>query len=205
MEEARGDEGFTVVELLIALSILSLVATALISVFATGQRLFMTVNEVERQLEEVALIRRLLLESLGQIARTPKRGAAIVGDARTLSVRSVGPRVLALAGPATLNLHPDDDRRGLVASWTSGSDDRRAPTSRRIVEPSRQVRFSYFNHRTGWTGSWPEGTAQPALIRVTVSDGIEGDRPAELVFATRVLAHGGCDARAQDQTCGAAP
>jgi prepilin-type N-terminal cleavage/methylation domain-containing protein len=204
MQELRGDEGFTVVELLIALSILSLVATALISVFATGQHLFMTVSEAERQLEEVTIIRRLLLESLGQAARVPGRGAAIAGDARRLSIRSIGPRVLAFAAPATLDLHPDDDQHGLVASWTSGLDERKAPTSRRIVEAGRQVRFSYFKHGTGWTGSWPEGAAHPALIRVTVSDGIEGDSPAELVFATRVLVRGVCDARGPDQTCGAA-
>src|SRR5258708_1902390 len=112
MDEVRGDEGFTVVELLIALSILSLVATALISVFATGQHLFMTVGEAERQLEEVTLIRRLLFESLGQAARAPGRGAPIVGDARTLSIRSVGPRVLAFAVPAMLDLHPDDAQQG---------------------------------------------------------------------------------------------
>jgi prepilin-type N-terminal cleavage/methylation domain-containing protein len=200
MEPVHNDQGFTVVELLVALSIVALVATALIGVFDIGRRMFASVGETERELEEVTLLRRLLNESLGQAMSHSTDEAAVIGDARSVSIRSQGPRVLAFTTPVTMILRPDADQRGLVALWTSRSQARdAAPLSRRIVHPARRVQFAFFAPGAGWLDVWSTSAVLPALVRVTIS----GDAGVlEMMFATRRLANARCDGGAARRSCG---
>jgi general secretion pathway protein J len=205
MKSCCDERGFTLVELLVALSVLGLVLVTLASVFDAAHRMFFAAGQSARELEELALVRRLLTDSLGQLTGVPGEGAALAGDDRSLTVFAPAPRVLAHAAPVLLDLAPNSDQRGLLASWSAEpSKGSSSSPARRIVVRERQVRFAYFSLDAGWLASWSDPARAPGLVRVTVGEGGTETASTELVFETRLLARTSCGSRSAGRLCGAA-
>jgi type II secretory pathway pseudopilin PulG len=185
--QQQGEGGFTVVELLIALSLLSVLVVTLAAVFGTGQRLHASVSEMRDELDELAMLRQILSETLGQLNSGSPEAASVTGDSRGLALMARTPRVVGATGAVAFELGPDADARGLSASWRGrGGDAAVDPQRRRIVSIEREVRFAYYAADTGWIEAWADSRRPPALVRVSV-DGEKAFRASTLVFATRQL------------------
>ena len=197
------DSGFTVVELLIALSIISLVMVTLFSALGYARLMLGSGQETKRQIDDIGLLRRLLAELLTQITRSDY-GPSMSGTDTTLMAVIAAPRLLSfLAPPVRFALQPDPAHAGLMASWNSDA----APTTaitHRIVEPERVVRFSYFQPSTGWLGSWNDPLRLPLAVRVDIGREREGTGELQLEFSVRALTAAICATQPRAPSCGTA-
>jgi prepilin-type N-terminal cleavage/methylation domain-containing protein len=202
MRVLRRDSGFTVVELLIALSIISLVMVTLFSALGYARLVLIAGQDTRRQIDDIALLRRLLVEALTQITHSDN-GPSIAGSDRTLVAVISAPRLLSfLAPPVRFSLQPDPDHTGLVASWNSDS----MPTTainHRIIEPERTVRFSYFKPSIGWLDFWNDPLQLPLAVRVAMGRDPESTGEVELELPVRALTAAICATQPRAPSCGA--
>jgi prepilin-type N-terminal cleavage/methylation domain-containing protein len=165
----RADEsGFSLVELLIALSILSLVVVTVTSTFGFAQRVFQLVSDAAYQLDNVTLTRRLLADAISQLVSSgaPERQTRFSGERNAFTISALGPRIFGSAGPVTLKVETAQGG-GLAISWLSTTDDENGTGSvRRVVASDYRVWLSYYAARTGWTAVWSDTSYEPSLLRV---------------------------------------
>jgi prepilin-type N-terminal cleavage/methylation domain-containing protein len=196
------DSGFTVVELLIALSIISLVMVMLLSVLGYGRMAVSASRETQQQLEELALLRRVLSDALGQITARADGGPSIVGSGKVLVAVIAVPRLLSfLAPPVRLTLQPGAGAAGLVASWSSDSVPAK-PIEHRVLADDREVRFSYFIPTIGWRESWTEPSRLPSAVRATIANSVDARRHADLEIPVRTLVNEVCATQPRAAPCG---
>jgi prepilin-type N-terminal cleavage/methylation domain-containing protein len=202
MRAHRRDSGFTVVELLIALSIISLVMVVLFSALGYARLVLTSGQETRRQIDDIALLRRLLAEALTQITHADN-GPSITGTEKTLIAVIAPPRLLSfLTPPVRFSLHPDPDATGLVAAWTSDSTPATA-IDHRIIQPEGMVRFSYFKPSVGWLGSWNEPVRLPLAVRAVIERASAGTGHTELELPVRALTAAICATQPRVPSCGA--
>jgi prepilin-type N-terminal cleavage/methylation domain-containing protein len=182
------DSGFTVLELLIVLTIVSFAVVALGSVLHTGQLAFRMTDEAARRVEELRLVRRVVGEALSQLPS----GQPLTGNHHSLTLTSPGPRALATASAVTLTVGPDSDGSGLIASWrTSPGDAAMAHPTRHLVSPARQVRLAYYSVDSGWSDRW-NAHKPPSLVRLLISERQDNRSSTSLSFQVRQLSIATC-------------
>jgi general secretion pathway protein J len=168
MKHPSNESGFSLVELLIALAILSLVVVTVTSTFGYAQHVLQLMTDAAYQLDDIALTRRLLVDALGQLT---SRGAAeqqtrFLGERNGFTVSATGPRILGSAGLITLRVEAAQ-AGGLTIAWRnlpeSGSG---TGFTRRLVAADDRVWLSYYAASTGWTTVWSDATYAPSLLRV---------------------------------------
>lgn len=181
MSARPNEQGFTLVEILIALSILGLVMIVLTSTFDFAQRSFATMSSAEHQFVDVTVTRRLLVDALGQVDSEATTATALFsGTSSGFAVMALGPRILSASNPLLLQVEASPDG-GLVLSWQNQSpDNSQAAVVRRIIASGFQVRFAYFGSRVGWITEWNDKTVEPSLLRLAFSQ--RGNLAAELAI-----------------------
>jgi type II secretory pathway component PulJ len=203
MKPNQPDVGFTVVEILVALSIIGLVAVTLISTLDYGRNALTAIQSDGHRLEQIALLRRVLAEALAQVTPAASARAPISGNDRTLIVMTSAPRLLSfLNSPVRFALGPGAGGDGLSASWDADSN----PNSvdHRIVSSDYSVRFSYLAAEAAWTHVWADQTRAPSAIRAELRRAQGIGKGVELIFPVRVLASSVCAVEPRAAPCRAA-
>jgi prepilin-type N-terminal cleavage/methylation domain-containing protein len=165
----RSDEsGFSLVELLIALAILSLVLVTLTSTFGFAQSAFQLMSDAAYQLDDITLTRRLLVDALSQLSGNDatERQTRLLGERNGFTIVALGPRIFGAAAPIALKVETAQGG-GLAASWLNTTDNGNGTTLiRRVVASDYRVWLSYYAASTGWRASWSDTSREPALLRV---------------------------------------
>jgi general secretion pathway protein J len=193
------DAGFTLVELLVATTLLALLSVILFGGLRFGARTWEAgtgsierVGEVEAAQE---LLRRTLVEAAVPAAIGPAEEPAFAGTDR--EAHFVAP-LPAHAGTGGLGRYVlgSDDRGQLTIGWEPRRPERRLDADlgadpSAILQQVAALKLSYFgaaapSEKAAWHDSW-KGRSLPRLIRVEVSF-TEGDRRSwpDLVIAPRL-------------------
>lgn len=162
------DRGFTLVEMLIALSIVGLTVAIIGGALRTGLQYLNRSSRAQTELEQANLLRTVLRDALRQVL-VPSRAASIQGDDKHLTIHSAPLRLPAYTGETVLSLDGSADAGGLLATW-QGSDRLSESISSRILTTDRNVVFSYFKKDMGWVTLWPGGAGLPDIIRSKIED-----------------------------------
>lgn len=202
---ARRQGGFTLVELLVALALIGLIATALFAGLRLGVRSWSSGGAALASTEEVAALRRFLRQRLQAIrplsfpapaqdrARTVFEG----GPAR-LRFAAPWPLHLGYGGPFVFELRPGPEGRGLQLDWAVfrrdgpvALDDGRTRPRELLPAPAR-VAFRYYGRQprdapARWHRRWATSSgALPRLIELRVTGGpAESWPPLRVAVAAR--------------------
>jgi general secretion pathway protein J len=170
MKHPSDESGFSLVELLIALAILSLVVVTVASTFGYAERVLQLMTDAAYQLDDITLTRRLLVDALGQLTSSgaTEQQTRFLGERNGFTIAATGPRILGSAGPITLKVEAAQ-AGGLTIAWQnlpeSGSGTGTGFT-RRLVAADYRVWLSYYATNTGWTTVWSDAGYAPSLLRV---------------------------------------
>lgn len=219
MTRGRAEAGFTLIEVLIGVTLLAMLAALIATGTRAGSRAW---NSAERQTGEVddmdavqTLLRRTIAEARPSFAAADPADPAIAfsGEPDTLSL--VGPQ------PATQGEGPwarqrlfvanRGGRRAMFISWqpmASATDDRAAVVGEvMLLDHVSALRFAYFGppdagQPAAWLDRWVARDRLPELVRIAIARDGRGLRGwPELVVATRVSGNAGCVYNALNLTC----
>jgi prepilin-type N-terminal cleavage/methylation domain-containing protein len=201
MKHRSDESGFSLVELLIALAILSLVVATVTSAFAYAQRVLQLMTDAAYQLDDITLTRRLLIDVLSQLASSggTEQQTRFLGERNGFTVVSIGPRIFGSAGPITLKVGTAQ-RGGLDISWQNLPESGSA-FSRRVVAADYQVWLSYFAPSTGWTAVWSDIGYAPTLLRVEFAQKGGEDTDLGLTIPIRLMRPAACAIRPAMKGC----
>jgi general secretion pathway protein J len=217
--------GFTLIEMLVALALVSLMSLAMYQSFRFSQRALMQVTLVDAAGRDVAVAQRFLRRvieeaypfelSLGASPDAAKRGLA--GTTRQLEVSA--PAVAAEGSKGLYRYHiafesvPAGD---LVATWGQDRNGVRAQSGERnisrevVLSGIQSLSFRYLElieHPDGqiephWRDSWLDKSALPALVRVQI-EFAPGDkrRWPDLIVAPRISTDANCVFDVVSQSC----
>lgn len=161
------DDGFTLVEMLITLAIVGVVFGLFSSVIGFGRDIFARTAAGGAYVDEFALTKRLLIDTLSQVVIMEK--GSFSGEQGRLVAVAYGPRALGLAGPTATTYEPGEDGRGLRVTWAEGSQGK--AVTRRILSGETELSFSYFGADRGWVVGWNLPDILPDLIRIQLRRG----------------------------------
>lgn len=159
------DAGFTLVELLIAMSILAGVTVVLTSAIGLTRRAMANMTAVRTNIDEVERLRTVLGSPLRQVV-SHDAPVAFAGTERELRFTTPAAPPLSYAGDVVLTVKPDHD--GAAAEWRE-LPPRTALITHALLQRGDTVEFSYFSPRTGWTPIWSKATALPSMVRATIT------------------------------------
>jgi general secretion pathway protein J len=192
MRRRTRESGFTLVELLVTLSLLALLAMLLHSGIRDGARAWRTVDGRSHQLEDLLLTQGFLRERITSLGPPP---AAPATAARTswfdgaddrLAITVPWLQTLPVAGLYRMQFAAvPREAAGLTVRWhLDGSSPGMAATSRdagerELLAGVRQLRFAYFGAveeggPKAWHAAWRSDARPPDLVRLD----IEFDDPA---------------------------
>jgi len=184
MRASQRNRGFTLLELLIAVSLLGLLFAALTGGLRFGTKAWQTSSERLSQSDELQLVYRVLRR---QISRSVDAPGDLLSDRSQSSFEGRRDRLSFIGGtPAQamapglfhleLYLVPDEIGQALALRWQRlGGSAARTDTDN--VEPLlrglRSIEFSYFGKernedRARWSSEWRDDRGLPELVRITV-------------------------------------
>jgi general secretion pathway protein J len=215
MAQRRAIAGFTLIEMLVALTLLSLLAVGIVTTFRYGQRTYTQIVENRRGGLDVVTAQRFLrpaLESAYPFALgTGQTRFGLEGASDSVEFTAMSPQAIGLghyryalflrARPGRdfdLVVHSDVDRHGFVNP--------RAGAEEVLIERVAAVRWSYLDSahaatRPEWQTRWAQRNV-PALIRLEVVFP-EGDARVwpEFLVATQVTDDAQCEFDVVAQAC----
>jgi prepilin-type N-terminal cleavage/methylation domain-containing protein len=203
MKHPSDEYGFSLVELLIALAILSLVVVTVTSTFGYAERVLQLMTDAAYQLDDITLIRRLLVDALGQLTSSGgmEQQTRFLGERNGFTIAATGPRILGSAGPITLKVEAAQ-RGGLTIAWQnlpeSGSG---TGFTRRLVAADYRVWLSYYAASTGWTTVWSDAGYAPSLLRVEFARKGGEDTDLGLTIPIRPVRPAACAIRPSVKGC----
>lgn len=182
-----GQAGFTLVELLVVLTLLGLIWVAIFGGLRFGARVWEVGAERSEHLNEPQVVQALLRRQITQAFRLVQRAedvdqpAAFLGEEARLRFIAPAPAHAVLGGLYAYDLMTERGDRGdrLVLRWrlfrpevTLAFDEDDAER-RILLEGAETVSFSYYGVRQGedesrWDAVWAEGLALPELVSVSV-------------------------------------
>ncbi len=197
-----GQAGFTLVELLVVLTLLGLIWVAIFGGLRFGARVWEVGAERSESLNEPQLVQGLLRRQITQAFRLAQRAedvdqpAAFLGEEARLRFVAPAPAHAVQGGLYAYELATERGDRGdrLVLRWrlfrpeVALAFDADDAERRILLDGVETVTFSYYGARRGedesrWETAWAEGLALPQLVSVRVGF-VETDRrrwPALLV------------------------
>jgi general secretion pathway protein J len=192
-----GPAGTTLIELLVALSLLSLMAVLLLGGMRLGLRVWDSGGDrqvFEQRLERTDAFLRQLLGQAGRAApQVQALGAAdatgttvqpiiktgFLGEADRLHFIALLPYQLGSDGKYEFELARHSSAQGgnLVLGWRrsiGSASEVDGPTQTVLLGDVRSMRFAYFGHltnesRSAWHDRWSDPSGLPALIRLDLS------------------------------------
>lgn len=184
-----GERGFTLLELLVALTLLGLVLAAIFGELRFTTRAWdATDAKIDRngELLSVHSFLRTRLQQIQQPAATAEqRDAAtddiFTGNSRAMTFVATMPANVSEGGFYDISLSQENDADGdtLFISWRPFDAEGAAPAnsaenSRVLLRGVRDVRFSYFGQTNDsvaaqWWDNWPVRDRTPSVVRVEVN------------------------------------
>lgn len=177
--------GFTLVELLVAMTLLGLIFVALFGGLRFGTRTWEVGNERSEAFAEVEVMQSLLRRQLAQavMLRVPKGAEAVfVGEEDRLGFAAPGPSQTGVGGLYLYEVftEPSDENRRLVLRWQMHRPDLEFPldgeeSKRRVLlENVESLRFSYFGDPekkkdVQWNEGWSDVDVLPKLVSIQVA------------------------------------
>lgn len=179
-----GQNGFTLLELLVAMSLLGLIFAALAGGLRFGTEAWRVGSDRLAGSEDLQLVHRTLRRQLASVMNAPGAVEAArksgsfegyrdrVSFVGTAPARSMGPGLFRL----TLGLKPDGQFQALSLVWRRIAFGT-AEGDRENVEPLlrgvRNIRFSYFGNPDSigvprWLDDWQNTAALPRLVRIEI-------------------------------------
>jgi prepilin-type N-terminal cleavage/methylation domain-containing protein len=164
----RRDEGFTLIEVLVALTIAGLIGSALAGLSSFFANLEARAEAREAAMRDVLAFRRLFQTSvensfpLGAI--DPE--TALRNDSGRLELLTRGPAGLAADEPAKMNFHivSAGAHAALEVSWQDRQSGAQTET---VLRGADRIAFSYLERVGGkpvWHASWADPSRQPEAI-----------------------------------------
>lgn len=197
-------DGFTLIEVLIAASLLSFLAVLLMGGVRFGTRVMESglqrADRTARMSTAFGFLRNRLEQAQPLEGDTDDKGnTAIVfaGDPDGLTFVGVTPPYLAVGGYELLTIRGDRQRRHgrLVATWQpyrKGAASSSDAAARRTIlfDDAATVAFAYFGSTVPkepprWHSTWRDQPALPSLVRITVGLSDGRTRP-EFIVALRL-------------------
>ena len=179
----RAERGMTLVELLVALTLLGLLSVMMMGGLSFGVRSWERTEAHSDRLNAIVRLHGFLRERL---SATP-RPESVHGDAETLAFAALWPAAIGGTGFYDFTLAPDEEG-ALVLSWTPVLGEEDAPPdealvgSRTLLPGTTGFAVSYFGAAAEeteprWHDSWEPGDTPPALVRVDIAVAGTGDLP----------------------------
>jgi general secretion pathway protein J len=184
---ARGEEGFSLVEALVALTIVSLLSLLTLSALQFGIQAWRRGSETALKLDDrihaEGFLRQLLSQTSPRfVARSGGTGYVdFEGRSTSLQLIAHPPRSLSGSGPWVFNVGTEN--KGGQTNLTFSSRPELAKTNtqqisqRVLIEDVGNVEFAYFGakgQQSGWRGEWVRETSLPELIKITLRKGAAG-------------------------------
>lgn len=193
--------GFTLVELLVAVAILSLLSALLFGGLRFGTRAWERAEAHAGLASEVQLVQAFLRQRLGQAAPLRRRdddgATTVLFDGASTAVRlvTVMPVHLETGGYANLELGFERDAGRLMLRWrpfdfSAGASRTQAEEVRILLDRVDEANFAYFgpvsddgNSAPKWQTEWRDRARLPELMRLRLrfSDAGRGHWPELLV------------------------
>jgi len=220
----RATRGFTLIEMLVALLLISLISVAMVQAFRYSQRSLLQAKRIDADVRSVAVAQRFLRRVLEEAypfepeAGVQSRGLQAEGG------------VLAFSAPApaadgsigllryTLRLEKAgaDERQDLTVSWRldrnggAGTAGALTPRSEVILAGVKLLEITFLEHvdprdpgaTPEWRNSWTGHQRLPALVRIHLEfDAADRRRWPDLVVAPRVTDDANCFFDVVSQDC----
>ena len=180
----RGGAGFTLVELLIALTLVGMLSVMLVGGLRFGTRVWETGHERSESFAEIEAVHGFLRRQLSQArlsaqaARSPDAPADFAGAAARVRFTGTLSAYVGVGGLYRFELAPVERAEGKVLqlAWQIYRPDRSEwfdenAARRDLIEGIEAVRLRYFGTPEGaadpqWHDAWDSVTALPALVRL---------------------------------------
>jgi general secretion pathway protein J len=192
----RDEAGFTLLELLVALTILALLVTLLSGGLRFGARVWEarlgSSDELSAMEAAQGLMRRIIAAAPASTGHGEE--ATVLFRGAPASMRFVGPAP-ALAMPEGLYEIVLLQRNGdLVLTWNAFRSDKGAMSIRAgervLLSGLSDVQFAYRDNKARWTSNWSARDAPPTLVRVSFDFANGGRQWPDLLVAPPVTAAG---------------
>lgn len=217
---SRRTSGFTLIEMMVALALVSLMSLAMFQAYRLSQRSLLQATRVDGASHDVAGAQRFLrrvLEQAYPFQKSLNSGArrGLEGEAARLIV--TGPALAAEGSLGYQRFELSLDKGGeLAVRWNLDRNGKTAgagqaqPERDVILTGVKSISISYLELvelgneqiEPHWLDSWMEMSTMPALIRVRI-DFVEGEHRSwpELVVAPRITTDANCVFDVVSQAC----
>lgn len=198
---SRRAAGFTLIEMLVALTLLGLLSAGLFGGLRLGARAWEAGGARIAAINDTESARTFLRKRMAEIRplaysrNAVEEGVVFHGERDSLRFAAHWPRHLGGVGPYVFELTPAEDRRGLLLDWMLYRPDgpvaidetREHP--RRLFSNAGNVHFRYYGRREtgedpGWHDTWSETNRLPRVIEmVPENDGQSNWPPLRVAIA----------------------
>lgn len=190
----RMESGFTLVEVLVALALVSLLAAALYQGLRIGHQAWSALSARAAAVDEMGVAHRLVREVIEQAYPLPAPTAQgfqvdFRGQTKGLVFWTPPPEIWAYPGgliQARLQLRETDHRRDLVLALSENLANPARTEEIVLLRGIADLAIDYYG-ATDWTNAWQNQPRLPQLVRLRIAFP-EGDRRSrtELVVAPKI-------------------
>lgn len=215
-DSLKKERGFTLLELLIAISLLALLAVMMSSGLHFGVRVWEKNSVATSRLEKISLTQEFLRQAISKAYPHALKGDSpgkikidFHGQEHHLDFLTPMPEALGAAGLARMSLDVEESNTGsrLILSWRPelAPDDPTLDRHATLLANIAEVSFSYFGSAKdtlSWTPDWDVQATLPALIRIHVSFRARDSRIwPDLIVAPRLQADAMCIINQRTHLC----
>ncbi len=220
MRQPQGDEGFTLLELLIATILGGFLLAAVSGALAYTGRARARIDRSEAAFRDIdaakQMISRILANAQPVLNGTAYADRTVDFDGSADEVRFIGRLPDAVADDQIVRqelfLEGSGSLKSLWLSWSLALPPAQAdavqPLYRmKIVDKVRSLHFAFFGrdqpqHRPAWRDAWTGLSTLPLLVRVEIGSGGPGKAPAAVFFVAPVVsATPGCRFNPENVAC----